>query len=122
MIAIRGATTICEDTQENIKNASIELIGAIIAANKLIEKDIISIIFSCTLDIKSAYPGKYVRENFQLKKAAIMHFNEMMVENSLEKCIRVMLLVNMEYSDNISFIYLNKAVALRKDLYADKVI
>lgn len=121
MIAIRGATTIIKDNEDNIKSSSIELIKTILDANCLKEKDLISITFSCTSDIKSTYPGKYIREYFKFDKVAIMHFNEMIVENSLEKCIRVMLLVNREFSDNIKFVYLNKAVELRKDLYNDEV-
>lgn len=116
MIAIRGATTITEDTIENVKEAAIELIAEILKENEINMKDLISIIFSCTNDIKSTYPGKHIREHFNLNKIAIMHFNEMEVNNSLKKCIRVMLLVNIDENNNIRYIYLRNAKNLRQDL------
>jgi chorismate mutase len=116
MIAIRGATTITEDTLENVREAAIELIAEIIKENELNKNDLISIIFSCTNDIKSTYPGKHIREYFGLDKIALMHFNEMEVNNGLKKCIRVMLLVNINKNDNIKYIYLRKAKSLRQDL------
>lgn len=116
MIAIRGATTITEDTIDKIREASIELFTEILQANELKTDDLISIIISCTTDIKSSYPGKHIREHFELDTLAIMHFNEMEVSSSLEKCIRVMLLVNKSKSDSIKFIYLNNAKNLRQDL------
>lgn len=116
MIAIRGATTVKEDTVDSIKEASIELIAEIFKINKLKSEDLISMIFSCTIDIKSTYPGKHIREHFCLNNLAIMHFNEMEIDNSLRKCIRVMILVNKEKSNNIKFVYLNDAKNLRQDL------
>lgn len=116
MIAIRGATTVTEDTVDKISEASIELMTELFKANNLKSEDLISIIFSCTIDIKSSYPGKHIREHFGLNNLAIMHFNEMEVNNSLNKCLRVMLLVNKDKSDNIKFIYLNDAKNLRQDL------
>ncbi|MFL0268310.1 chorismate mutase [Candidatus Clostridium radicumherbarum] len=116
MIAIRGATTINEDNIDEVREAAIELFNEIIKENDIETKDIISIIFSCTGDIKSTYPGKYIREHFELNKVAIMHFNEMDVNNSLKKCIRVMLHVNIDKNKEIKYIYLNNAKILRQDL------
>ncbi|MFL0246632.1 chorismate mutase [Candidatus Clostridium stratigraminis] len=116
MIAIRGATTINEDNIDEVKEASIELFNKIIKENNIKKEDFVSIIFSCTNDIKSCYPGKYIREHFGLDKVAIMHFNEMEVNNSLKKCIRVMLNVNIDNNKEIKYIYLNNAKILRQDL------
>lgn len=93
MLAIRGATTIENNDSEEIKNNSIELFAEIINRNNVKLHNIKVILFSCTRDVTKAYPGKYVREHFNLNKAAILHFNEMYVEDSLEMCIRVLLLV-----------------------------
>ncbi|MCS4453935.1 chorismate mutase [Clostridium botulinum] len=49
---------------------------------------------SCTNDIDKGYPGKYIRENFNLKNIAIMHFNEMYVEGSMPLCIRILILID----------------------------
>jgi chorismate mutase len=116
MIAIRGATTINEDNIYEVRVASIELFAEILKVNKLNTENLVSIIFSCTSDIKSTYPGKHIREYFGLNKIAIMHFNEMEVNNGLKKCIRVMLLVNKENIGEINYVYLNDAKKLRQDL------
>lgn len=115
MYAIRGATTIDANNSQDIKKASIELMENIISSNNLNTKDIISMVFSCTQDITKDYPGKFVREHFNLKNTAIMHFNEMYVENSLNLCIRVMLYVNGD-NQNVKYVYLKNAKSLRKDL------
>jgi len=116
MIAIRGATTINEDNIKEVREASLELFNEIIKENKIETENIISIIFSCTSDIKSTYPGKHIREHFGLNKVAIMHFIEMEVHNSLKKCIRVMVHVNKDNNKEIKYIYLNNAKKLRQDL------
>ena len=116
MIAIRGATTIESDSKENIKECTIELFERIMETNNIKIDDIVMIIFSCTDDITKDYPGKFLREHFDIKNKAIMHFNEMKVENSLELCIRVSVLCEGSNDKEIKFIYLNKAKGLRKDL------
>ncbi|WP_027632141.1 chorismate mutase [Clostridium hydrogeniformans] len=117
MVAIRGAITIAENTIDEIKSNSIFMMDEIIKKNNLNIKDISSIIFSCTDDIDKDYPGKFIREHFNINNAAIMHFNEMKVKNSsyLSKCIRVTVFYN-ESLDNIYHVYLKKAKDLRKDL------
>lgn len=121
MIALRGATTIENDTKEEIKRESIILFKEILEKNNLSKDKIVSITFSCTKDITKEYPGKFIREHFNLKYSAIMHFNEMFVDKNvyLHKCIRVMVL----YDDNIKqsevkHVYLNNTKNLRIDLYS----
>lgn len=117
MIAIRGATTIDSNTAQEIKNASAELFSEVINRNNVNLGDIVSIIFSCTKDITKAFPGKFIREDFNLNDVAIMHFNEMEVEGSLPLCIRIMVMVNSNYKDDIKFVYLRNSTILRKDLF-----
>jgi chorismate mutase len=117
LIAIRGATTINNNTQEEIKEASIELFAKLIETNNIDLQDIKAIIFSCTQDITKDYPGKFIREIFNLSSVGIMHFNEMFVENSLPKCIRVLLLLDKCNTAIIQYVYLREAKSLRKDLF-----
>lgn len=116
MIAIRGATTIEEDKAEDIEAASIELFSKLIESNGLNLNDITAIFFSCTKDITKDYPGKFIRQYFKLGNTAIMHFNEMDVENSLEKCIRILIFVEKNDNESINYVYLKKAKNLRRDL------
>lgn len=122
MIAVRGATTIECNSSEDIKAASIELMSCILKENNIQKDDIVSIIISCTNDITKDYPGRFIREHFNLNKTAIMHFNEMQVENSLPFCIRILLLANNSHNKDIKYIYLNNAKNLRKDLILDNKI
>ncbi|WP_125153692.1 chorismate mutase [Clostridium rectalis] len=116
MIAIRGAITIEKNCKEDIKKASIKLFSEILEKNNLDISEIISIIFSCTDDITKAYPGKFIREEFNLDKVALMHFNEMKVENALKMCIRILILTK-NHKENINYVYLGKSQNLRKDLF-----
>lgn len=111
MIAIRGATTVSKDTEKEIKENSLQLFDKIIKENNLDKDKIISLLITATKDIKSAYPGKFIRLERKLDKAAILHFQEMEVEGSLGLCIRFLI----NYKDDISYknIYLKKANNLR---------
>lgn len=119
MFAIRGATTILKNTEDEIKKESIKLFNEILIQNGIDSKDVISLIISCTSDVTKAYPGKFIREHFNLPSLAIMHFNEMYVENGIKLCIRFLLLIN-DLDASIKYVYLNNASALRKDLLSDK--
>ena len=116
MLSIRGATTITENSIEDIHDRSIELVSEIIKQNNLDPQSINTIIFSCTKDITKEYPGRFVREYFKLSNTAIMHFNEMDVENSLPLCIRVLILINEENYKEVKYIYLHNAKNLRRDI------
>lgn len=119
MLAIRGATTIRSNISEDIKESSIELFEELLLINNINKNDIISILFSCTKDITASYPGKFIREKFDLKNVAIMHFNEMHVENSLKNCIRILIFANSNSLNNIQYVYLRGATKLRIDLISN---
>ena len=113
MIAIRGATTVESDSAEEIKNSVGELLLKIKEKNALDNDDIICILFSNTQDLKSYYPAKAARES-GFFSCALYSSVEPDIEGSLEKCIRVMLLVEKDIKPE--HVYLKKAAALRKDL------
>lgn len=118
MIAIRGAITIEKDTPEEIREATVLLISTILDRNGLEPEKIISVLFTATKDITSAYPGKFMRSDLGLDKTAILHFQEMEVTGSLPLCIRVM----MHYDSDTrpENIYLRKARRLRPDLLSSE--
>ncbi|NLV88586.1 MAG: chorismate mutase [Tissierellia bacterium] len=115
-VAIRGATTVEDNTADNILEATRDLLSVIEKNNNIDRDKVISIIFTCTSDLDKAYPAKAARQLGYLN-AALMCFNEMYVVGSLRKCIRVMVLYNsdMEQKD-VKHIYLKDAKALRPDL------
>ncbi|KPU44858.1 chorismate mutase AroH [Oxobacter pfennigii] len=116
MIAIRGAITVKEDTKEEIYKATSDLLKSIIEKNSLNTDDIISIFFTCTRDLKSAYPAVAAR-SLGITNAGLMCFNEMYVEGSLTRCIRVLINANKVISQKeVKHIYMEGAVVLRPDL------
>ncbi|MFR9278441.1 chorismate mutase [Ezakiella coagulans] len=115
MIAIRGAITIENDTKEEVFKASKELIQEIVKRNSIDEKNIISIITTCTKDIRSAYPGPGIRDaNIDVP---ILSMQEMDVEGALNLCIRFILHVDKDIVPK--HVYLKKAVGLRPDYKED---
>src|SRR5664279_5482675 len=59
--AIRGATTIDDDTPESITERVVALLSRIMERNGLVEEDIISILFTATEDVVSAFPAAAAR-------------------------------------------------------------
>lgn len=114
MVALRGATTVEKDTPEEIRKRTLELYDRLVEANSLERDRIVSVVFSVTEDIASAYPGRYLRVERDLTEAALMHFNEMKVKGSLQKCIRIM--VHYEGNTPKRMVYLHGAAILRPDL------
>jgi len=114
MIALRGATTIENDTPEEIKAAVLEMFDELVKRNKLKCEKIVSILFTATKDVHSAYPGKFLRLDRGIIQPAILHFQEMQVDDSLQKCIRILI----HYEENIikENVYLHGASELRPDL------
>lgn len=116
MISIRGAITIENDTRDEVISSTKELLNAIINKNNINTDDIVSIIFTCTQDIKSAYPAVGARE-LGLTNAGLLCFNEMYVVGSLSKCIRVLVLLNSDLSQKYAkHVYLKGAASLRPDI------
>ncbi|MDR7856184.1 chorismate mutase [Tissierella sp.] len=116
ILSIRGATTVPENSVSAILDSTKELLIEIEKANNINKDKVISIIFSCTSDLDKVYPAKAARELGYIH-AGLMCFNEMFVENSLNMCIRIMILcdLNIEQKD-IEHIYLKEAMILRPDL------
>ncbi len=114
---IRGAITVEANTKEAIKGATVELLGQMLEANKVEKKDISFAIFTLTPDINAAFPAKFAREELGFSEVPMMCYNELNVEGSLQKCLRILLSVNTSKAQNeIKHIYLKGASILRQDL------
>ncbi len=114
--AIRGAITVKENTKEEILQNATTLIKEIHVQNNFVTADnIVSIIFSVTNDLTAEYPAKAVR-NLGYTCVPLFCVQEMICDNMLEKCIRVLVTVNCNQNDIISHCYLLGAKILRPDL------
>ncbi len=118
MRSIRGATTVVNNTEKEILQNTEQLLLEILNKNDIDIEDIISIFFTMTKDLDKVYPAVSAR-NIGITEASLMCNQELYVENSLKKCIRVMVIVNMNSEKKqreMKHIYLNGAKILRKDI------
>lgn len=113
--AIRGAISVEENTEESVITNTKILMEKIIEDNKLVMENIVSVIFSVTKDLTKIYPAKVARE-IGFSNVPLMCLQEMYVEYSLEKCIRVLITINSEENLPIKHVYLKKAGKLRPDI------
>ncbi len=111
---IRGAITVENNTKEDIKSATIELLEKLIKENNIKKENISHAIFTLTNDLNAEFPAKFARLDFGWDNIAMMCFHELDVPNSLEKCLRVLVVVNVEDNFEPKFVYLKGAEKLRK--------
>lgn len=115
-IYIRGAITAETNTREEILKETEVLLNEIIKSNNIDVEDILSITFTATKDLDAVYPAVAARE-IGITMASLMCVQEMYVVGSLEKCIRVMVVVeSTNKQSQVCHVYLKKAEALRPDL------
>lgn len=114
--AVRGATTVKNNTFEEIIEVTKMLLTEIVNRNSINLEDIVSVNFVSTIDINEAFPARAARE-LGWTQIPLMDSVSPNVKNSLNKCIRIMLLFYTEKTHNeIEHVYLNDAVKLRSDL------
>ena len=113
---IRGAITVKKNVKDAIVFATEMLLEKMISVNKVKVEDIAAVIFSVTGDLTKEFPAIAAREMGWLY-TPLMCTNEIEVEGSLKKCIRVMMIVNSEKTQaQMKHIYLDEAKKLRPDL------
>jgi chorismate mutase len=113
---VRGATTASSNTQEEILQASQELLTEIVNRNGIEIDDVASIFFSTTPDLNTEFPAVAARK-LGFTNAALECLVEMNVKGSLQKCIRILMHINTNLSQQeIQHVYLRDAKSLRVDL------
>lgn len=114
--AIRGATTVSENSVESIGEAVTELLDELEKHNHLDPNDIISAIFSATRDLDAIFPAAIARKRPGWENVALLDVQQMHVQGDLERCIRFLIHVNLPYPHlTIYHPYLRKAQNLRPD-------
>lgn len=112
---IRGATTVEENTSQAIGQATIELLKELISKNNIKKERISHAIFTLTEDLDAAFPAKFARTDLNWDNVAMMCFHELNVPNSLEMCLRILIVLNCEEDFTPEFVYLKGAAGLRKN-------
>lgn len=117
VLSVRGATTVNQNSIEEILNETKILVETIIRQNDLSIEDIISMIFTMTNDLDAVYPSVAVRDLLDIFDTPLLNFEEKYIQGSLRKCIRVMVNINSEKTkSDIKHVYLNNAKNLRPDI------
>src|SRR3954471_24034157 len=88
--ALRGATTVDEDTPEHITERVVELMRQMFGRNNVDHDDVISIVFTATDDIHSMFPATAAR-TFGLGDIPLLCARELDITGGTPRCIRVML-------------------------------
>lgn len=113
---VRGATTVPEDSKEEVLKATRQLLALMIRMNEIDSADVASATFTVTSDLKSEFPALAARQLGWLDVPLLCGY-EISVPGSLPRCIRIMLLWNTTKAQSeIEHIYVREAVKLRPDL------
>lgn len=113
--AIRGATTAERNTAEDILEATRELHAALVAANDLQVDDVVSVIFTTTVDLNATFPAIAVRDA-GWDTVPLLCSHEMDVPGALDHVIRMLVHVNTDKpASAIRHVYLRGAVELRPE-------
>jgi len=115
--AIRGATTVPENSAAAIELAVAELLDDLEARNTVPPNDIVSVTFSVTSDLNAIFPASIARRRPGWQNVPLLDVQQMAVQGSLERCVRLLLHFNCNTPQRPIFhCYLRQAKNLRPDL------
>jgi len=118
---IRGAITVDVNEEKPILDATIVLLNNIVEVNRFEPEDIACVYVTVTQDLDATFPARAIRQMPGWELVPLMCSLEVPVKGSLEKCVRLMVLVNTEVAQSdIRHVYLGGAQVLRPDLSAAK--
>jgi chorismate mutase len=117
--ALRGATTVDDDTPEQIFERVKALFHELFERNDLVNEAVISIVITGTSDLHSAHPATAARA-YGLADVPILGAQELEVAGTLPRCVRVLVHVDTDRPrDELKHVFLEGAVVLRPDLVGD---
>lgn len=110
---IRGATVAGENTAPAIYAAVKELLTGLIDANDIEERNVAAVYFTMTPDLNAGFPASAARQ-LGWNDTALLGAVETDVPGSLQRCIRVLILLNTNKEpQELINLYLNGTEALR---------
>ena len=115
MRAIRGATTVSENTVEAMREVVTELLDELENRNQFQPTDMISVTFSVARDLDAIFPAAIARSRPGWDNVAMLDVQQMHVEGSLQRCIRFLIHAYLPASASVHHIYLRNAASLRPD-------
>lgn len=114
--ALRAATTVDLDERSHVLERTQELIAQVLVRNELDEEDLISIVFTATDDVHSAFPAEAAREA-GITHVPLLCARELGIDGGIERCIRLLVHAYTTRSPRqLRHVYLHAARQLRTDL------
>lgn len=93
-----------------------ELLDEIETRNELNPEEIVSAVFSVTRDLDAVFPAKIARDRPNWDNVPLLDVQQMHVDGSLERCIRVLIYVNTPNPQReMIHVYLRQAKNLRPE-------
>lgn len=114
--AVRGATTVDEDNAEHLTQRVQRLVKEMLERNGVDHEDLISILFTATDDLHSAFPATAAR-GLGLGDVPLICARELEVVGGMPRCVRVMMhLTTARSRAELHHVYQEGARSLRDDL------
>jgi chorismate mutase len=114
--AARGAIVVPADEPASVHEATAKLLGAILERNTIAHDDLISILFTATEDLSSAFPAEAARR-MGMGDIPLLCAREIPVAGSMRSVVRILLHFHTELGlREVTHVYLDGAERLRDDL------
>ncbi len=114
--AIRGATQLDRDERGHLFERTAELVQAVLDANGIDAGALVSVIFTCTPDLRSDFPATAARE-MGMGDVPLMCAVEIDVPGALPRVVRLMAHAELDVPRAaVQHVYLHGATVLRRDL------
>ena len=114
--AARGAIVVSGEGAGSLLDATARLLEEMIRHNDISTEDLVSILFTVTEDLRSAFPAEAARR-MGLGRVPLLCAQEIPVEGAMPSVVRVLMHFHTERAmDEVAHVYLDGAETLRDDL------
>ena len=114
--AARGAIVVRADDPESMRTATSKLLDALLARNAIAHDDLISILFTATDDLSSAFPAEAARR-MGMGDIPLLCAREIPVVGSMTSVVRILMHFHTELGlREVTHVYLDGAERLRDDI------
>ncbi|HUA12301.1 MAG TPA: chorismate mutase [Solirubrobacteraceae bacterium] len=115
LFALRGATSVKANDAGAIRDATAELMAAIMARNGLEQDAVVSCLFTATDDLDAEFPAAAARAA-GFSAVPLICAREIAVPGSMPRVVRVLMHYHAAEDHSPVHVYLHEASALRSDL------
>ena len=114
--AARGAIRVPSDDGDALLGSTERLLSAVLQRNGIDPEDLVSIMFTATEDLRSAFPAEAARR-MGLGRVPLMCAQEIPVQGSMPSVIRILLHFHSDRTlEEVVHVYLDGAESLRDDV------